>query len=752
MWTARALKSVAVFIQISYFRVDNDNHCYEAGENSSRSANQMKSIAVASAVGSAQRQRRVFPGWIALVIGVYNWLLWMMLGFLIFSQLLGIIWNYTTVRDVITYGQSPLLGTYSIPGLNDEPYSDRVIVCMHQGRHYNPMTVNDALNSTTTQLIDTNGSSIDGYRVVKRSTIGIDPARYAAFANVCDEITDSLDNIAKSCAKLGYHVLQDGLRIVDDVMSTDTYYIPDALPVLIMPYWDNALACRFVIPGTDGSACMFRVRGRFYPGPDTNAWLMAVNRTTREQRTREWLGQEAGRWRNGWYEDESGGRWYSDIFVDRGVPPLNVGKVNFDLDTYDPEPVVLSSDSAASGVIRWGHKYYLTEIHTDVKSVAVANGYRYGLFLYSSARTQITASIYDIETFVSNASVLALLFRWMVVMITLQISYFQHKNPWENAGVGCLSCSQTFLMLPVIILPRLKTTLMAFFSLGCAFEGNQKVYVEAWFVMYPGIAEFVLLYFSILNLLAMWSQRRVSDALFGPTLLFFCTMHYVRQNLAESGWFEFDGRITALITPEFFDELRLIDFFTTDVTLRINGNVKSMFLIKLGVLALNLVPLFLFSTRTSASGRTAVATPLCSIERVLSTSACCSGGLGSRTGAYHGYPAAVVPASMFSSQSIGASSAGYQRSVKGYELLRLGYVMLGNRWLIPLTQWHFFAVFSLTKWTREHFNLGVLLIEALPGSINNKSDAKHEQPVMNRLDNPRLANVCWWQISISPCS
>ncbi|GAB9477803.1 hypothetical protein Gpo141_00014955, partial [Globisporangium polare] len=102
----------------------------------------------------------------------------------------------------------------------------------------------------------------------------------------------------------------------------------------------------------------------------------------------------------------------------------------------------------------------------------------------------------------SNLSLSLLLFRWLIAIITLQRYTASSVAASWTVGIGCLTALRNFIFLPILLLPRLKTTLAAFFAVGCFFEGDQKALAEAWFVVYPAIGEFVLFYFSLLSLLA----------------------------------------------------------------------------------------------------------------------------------------------------------------------------------------------------------------------------------------------------------
>jgi hypothetical protein len=62
-------------------------------------------------------------------------------------------------------------------------------------------------------------------------------------------------------------------------------------------------------------------------------------------------------------------------------------------------------------------------ISSKTLSIVISNGVRYGFLLYQYVSTRIAQSVYNLETFISNTTVVMLLFRWMVVMATLQSSY-----------------------------------------------------------------------------------------------------------------------------------------------------------------------------------------------------------------------------------------------------------------------------------------------------------------------------------------
>ncbi|KAJ0392876.1 hypothetical protein P43SY_001895 [Pythium insidiosum] len=645
----------------------------------------------------------------------YNWALWLLLSGLIFAQALGAVWNSVSYDQRLLYGRSPLDGPSAIAGFNDEPYSDRSLVCLQQGRFYRPHQLSVALASPSAQLVERQAVTlVNGYRVCSRHGLLLEPSTYDHYAGVCDTLALTLDGVIAACERLGYNVTRDALRVVDGVDSDDIWLLRDSLPVVIMPYWDNALFGRYAIPGQDGGACVFRLAGR-YDNPALGfAYLRGLTRSTREAKTVEWLRLPGGRWRHGWYEDPVlRMRWYSDVLSSDQRGPYGIAQRQFDTLAGGVEMDCVGS-TVCDGVPyreHWGVQLFVEETIRWFNSVAVANGRRFGLFLYETSQRRTVTSVYSLELFISNFSLGCLLFRWMLCQIVLlRASRAGHtrlsetSSELETIGVACLSSARYFHLLPLLLVPRLKMSLAAFWTVGCQFEGEQKPLSEAWFVVYPAIAECLLLGFSLLNLLAKLLRRRVSDVLFGPTLLFFVLLHYRRFALAQSGWLEIDGRISTVVTAREFEAAPLLSLFTTDLAFRLNGRVTSLFALKMAVLALNLLPL-LVSESTSPRRRQASRQdpPLCSVEKALAIRVSQSAGLG-RTGGAAGLGRTGGAYERLELTPAGAAVA----VVRPYELARVGYVVIGDALLLSVGHWFWFMVSAPLRLVRPVVHLRVV--------------------------------------------
>ncbi|GLD92591.1 hypothetical protein PINS_up001150 [Pythium insidiosum] len=398
-----------------------------------------------------------------------------------------------------------------------------------------------------------------------------------------------------------------------------------------------------------------------------------------------------------------------------------------------------------------------------------------------------------------------MLLRWLVCILALLNSYRLGVADWHNAGIGSLSCARSFNVLPLVLLPRLKFTLAAFWTVGCEFEGQQKALSEAWFAIYPGIAEFMLFFYSLLNFVAKVLHRRVSDKLFGPTLLFFCLMHRFRLELAQSGWFEFDGRISTVILSSQVDELRLTDFFTTDAALRMNGNIHSMFYIKLAVLALNLLPLVLFSDDMTTRGYWYRSFGMCEVEKALAMRASYVGGIG-RSRLYvrqkcleTSKPPTLIGPSLETTRTRGPekaekvgviqsdgsmstsadkrsnqtrvslvdrvgrvlvewmpraprpakekSEAGqdvvHDHNLVNYELIRFGYVVFGGKYLISIDDWYIVTALAPMRMLEKLWNHRIIAFSVTKAGDQFRVSEKAQ---LLRLDDQELLSVSWYDV------
>jgi hypothetical protein len=308
-----------------------------------------------------QTQRQTRPSWLQLITAGYHWVAWAFICAMVLSQFLSIVWNYTTTRTPVSYGRVPMDGPMQIVGYNDVPYDDRVVVCVKAAGtagDYEPWQISALRTANKMSLVDSTGMSKTGYRIVRRETttpLVLDNIATGVYYQACSLIADTIEHIYDGCSALGYsNLTRDRMRIVDGWDSDDLYEIPDSLPILIMPYWDNAPAAREAMPTWDGDACIFRLEEAYMNPELALANLRGVNQTVRHARTFDWLNLEAdGEWRNGWYEDSNGIRWYSDVVSSWSDPRYDTSAVQHThwrgvrlcqhgrLSLYDANPIVL---------------------------------------------------------------------------------------------------------------------------------------------------------------------------------------------------------------------------------------------------------------------------------------------------------------------------------------------------------------------------------------------------------------------------
>lgn len=470
-----------------------------------------------------------------------------------------------------------------------------------------------------------------------------------------------------------------------------------------------------------------RLAGVYEVAEDQHALFYTVNRTVREAKTAEWLDSPGGVWKNGWYEDGNGSRWYSDVVSTDPASPDGIAARVFDMTSLRELDCVTESASCVSAVTQshWGN-LFMSSVAAWFNSVAISNGNRYGLFLFESYELDITKCIYDVTDFTSDMSFAWLLIQWLLSMIAVQRGYFKRVSAWHNTDIGCLANSYSFEVLAITSLPRMKIIFTAFVTVGCAFEGSQRALSDAWFVMYPAIVNMVLLQSSVVNVIAKIFRRRVSSRHIPIMITLLSLVHYLREPIAASHWFGFDDRLATLITPEELQAMPLLDMLTPSIGLRLGGNAKALFVIKILTLAVNALPL-VFSDNMSFSSKRSKAHASCTIENSLSVRACNVGGLGCSQ-----------------LYQWGSFKTGRRLMLNSYELVRLGYIVVGNTYLMTWESWMRLVIVSLLRRVIRWRNMRILVFQVV--RVDGRAFSASTHPQLINLSESRILAINWWDI------
>lgn len=283
--------------------------------------------------------------------------------------------------------------------------------------------------------------------------------------------------------------------------------------------------------------------------------------------------------------------------------------------------------------------------------------------------------------------------------------------------------------------------LTVFCSIGCNFQGEQLALVKTWYFMYPAISELMLFYYSALNTLAKVTRRRATDSLFGPTTFLLSLIHVFRHDLSQSRWFGTpDGQFPTLVTSEEMTKLTLRHFFSSDIALRLNGGAVSLLILKLAILGLSLVFVCVakpLPTQTQFS--------LSGVEKALAIRASNVAGIG-RSRIYDTQGSIVA-------KSDRVQPSGRQLVLTIYELIRLGYVVFGDRYVISVDDWDRVSMLAGFHHFYHLWNHRVEALELRSSRVSSSSSSSttiievSENVSLMRVDAPELQRIRPWHIS-----
>lgn len=333
-----------------------------------------------------------------------DWFTCFLIGALTFVQFT-VAFRSLDKKIFSSFGRDPDFGLFNTEKTNDVPFADRVLACIPGDNGYTPALVRSILGlATTTDTV------LPGYRIVERTGSQLNSEALGTYSRVCNVASTATSFLDFVCTALGYHIATDGLHVVHGVDSNITLLFSNALPLLIMPVWDNAQIARYALPGTDGSACILRLSGSFIDKQSAVPVAYGMGRSIVEAKTADWVKQPGGIWRNGWYEG-SVDKWYS--FIETTKPWHSLPRARYFEALGPSELDCLNSPlcKEQGELFQWGRQFSVQTTIDDSTSIVVFNGTQFGAFWFEGTTVTSIRSAYNWQTALSNSSVALLVFR-----------------------------------------------------------------------------------------------------------------------------------------------------------------------------------------------------------------------------------------------------------------------------------------------------------------------------------------------------
>ncbi|KAG9410459.1 hypothetical protein AC1031_018499 [Aphanomyces cochlioides] len=625
---------------------------------------------------------------------LFDFASWILVFVLMVMQLVNVFLPTITTDETFVFGSNPFTASVQpIPGNLDDPYMDRAMACVLNGHVYKAATLTDALKGSADIKQFPNITS-DSFTVLTRSNPQMTHEdTYTNFDTICSSIALSIDGIQFACADQGYLPVTDSLRIDIGIDATKTTELSGALPILIFPISDNNVHARYGIPGKDGVFCSIMLYNE-YVGPGSFYQVSVINRTDYDTQTRLWLKEPRGTWKNGWYTfPDNSKRYYSHIQNDMQPKdqPGGLGVASVVYDALEKRTVdcVKSPRSCENQVdVEWENILVQNATQLWAENVRIKDANQSGLSWSRFKNEYALSNNYDWGMLVSSISTFGLLARWGLSFLALWRGYRQGSTQWYGCGLGILSCSRSFVLFPVLCYPAMKVLCLCFWASCLDFYGDLQAIGNAWSIIYPALAQFILTYYALLNWIAKSVRVRMSDRTFGPVLLAFWLGHSCRRSTITSfgDVLGASDHISSLVFATSFGDSSVSDIAFSQA-LVIGGNVKAIFIAKLFILSIPLLDLIFFSDRVGPSCKYQPHHQKeCSIEGTLALRANCCGGLGKST--------------MYTPTAMNA-----------YEVVRLGHILFGQNNLISFNDYYVIVLCYFSNVVNETYNRRVLVLD-----------------------------------------
>lgn len=630
--------------------------------------------------------------------------IWLVLCLMIVSNLFTLVLPDVIIEENSQNGEYPSAGIQKVDGVNDDPNFDRVIVCVPAGRIFRAEMLSVAVKDAN---VVARGDYKGGFRTIARTELKENKEIMDQYWTPrCNDIAYTIEGILDSCKKEGFLPEEDHLRMFGSINAETYYDMNNTLPVVMVPFWDNWRNGRYVVPGKDGVPCSMVLNGRYYLSKASPFKNALISKSASMTKTKEWLGE--GSWSNGWYETSQGKRYYSFIAGDRPINEGGLGvKESYYLTETKEKLDCENTETPCRGVstTTWQNLVSQNSKGVWTENIAIMDGEQNGYALFKVKSERWVVAIASLDQLIAFLSMGMMLAKWYFCIVALFRGYKENDCEWQSANIGVLACTKSFNLLPIALLPRIGTIFVTFWCCGLNATGHFRIITDAWNLMYTGIAEFVLFYYAIFNVLGKLTQRRINDRTFGPDLLFLSLLHFFRRGLTVD-----EVSTTFNITPKMLSSWGTMDRIFVHAY-KLSGSDDFYFALKVIILLIPVVE-FALSKRMGKNGTSTKFSPETSskFERTVARYSQNYGGLGKN----------IVLKT---------------KNLPGYEVVRLGYLGVGKKHIMSFDNWYSLSNGKFFSKIASYWNFTVQLL------IRDGNELQKDHVINVTYDDQELDNL-----------